>query len=85
MENGLGNLKGRCKRRRHSEERHDRYCSPNIIRMIKSRRIRWAGHVARMEIGEVYTWFWWEDIKERNHLEDLGLDVKLILKWVFKK
>ena len=38
-----------------------------------------------MEIGEVYTWFWWEDIKERNHLEDLGLDVKLILKWVFKK
>ena len=27
------------------------YCSPNIIRVIKSRRLRWAGHVARMEVG----------------------------------
>ena len=27
------------------------YCSPNIVRMIKSRRLRWAGHVARMEEG----------------------------------
>ena len=27
------------------------YCSPNIVRVIKSRRLRWAGHVARMEEG----------------------------------
>ena len=27
------------------------YCSPNTVRMIKSRRLRWAGHVARMEEG----------------------------------
>jgi hypothetical protein len=33
----------------HNEEIHNFYSSPNIIRMIKSRRIRWAGHVARME------------------------------------
>jgi hypothetical protein len=32
----------------HNEELHNQYCSPNIIRIIKSRRIRWAGHVARM-------------------------------------
>jgi hypothetical protein len=32
-----------------NEELHDLYSSPNIIRMIKSRRVRWAGHVARME------------------------------------
>jgi hypothetical protein len=32
----------------HNEELHNFYSSPNIIRMIKSRRIRWAGHVARM-------------------------------------
>jgi hypothetical protein len=32
----------------HNEELRDLYCSPNIIRMIKSRRTRWAGHVARM-------------------------------------
>ena len=31
------------------------YSSTNIVRVIKSRRMRWAGHVARMESGEVYT------------------------------
>jgi len=32
----------------HNEELNDLYCSPNIVRVIKSRRMRWAGHVARM-------------------------------------
>jgi hypothetical protein len=35
-------------RKLHSEELHNLYSSPNIIRMIKPRRMRWAGHVARM-------------------------------------
>ena len=34
--------------RLHNEELNDLYCSPNIVRVIKSRRMRWAGHVARM-------------------------------------
>ena len=33
----------------HNEELHSLYRSPNIVRVIKSRRLRWAGHVARME------------------------------------
>jgi hypothetical protein len=33
-------------RRLYNEELNDLYCSPNIIRVIKSRRMRWAGHVA---------------------------------------
>jgi len=42
-------------RKLHNEELDDLYCSPNIVRMIKSRRMRWAGHVARMgEKGGVY-------------------------------
>ena len=36
-------------RRLHNEELCDLYCSPNIVRVIKSRRKRWVGHVARME------------------------------------
>jgi hypothetical protein len=32
----------------HNEELTDLYCSPNIVRVIKSRRMRWAGHVTRM-------------------------------------
>ena len=35
-------------RRLHNEELHSLYRSPNIVRVIKSRRLRWAGHVARM-------------------------------------
>ena len=35
----------------HNEELNDLYCSPNIVRVIKSRRMRWAGHVARMGEG----------------------------------
>ena len=38
-------------RRLHNEELNDLYSSPNIVRVIKSRRIRKAGHVARMEEG----------------------------------
>ena len=38
-------------RRLHNEELHILYRSPNIVRVIKSRRLRWAGHVARMEEG----------------------------------
>jgi hypothetical protein len=35
-------------RKLHNEELNDLFCSPNIVRVIKSRRIRWAVHVARM-------------------------------------
>ena len=35
-------------RKLHSDELNDLYFSPNIVRMIKSRKIRWVGHVARM-------------------------------------
>ena len=38
-------------RKLHNEELNDLYCSPSIVRVIKSRRMRWAGHVARMEEG----------------------------------
>ena len=37
--------------RLHNEELHSMYRSTNIVRVIKSRRLRWAGHVARMEEG----------------------------------
>jgi hypothetical protein len=51
----------------HNEELHNLYCSPSIIRMIKSRRMIWAGHVARMGIRGMHIGFWWKSQKERDN------------------
>jgi hypothetical protein len=69
----------------HNEELNDLYCSPSIVRTIKSRRMRWAGHVARMGRGEACTVFWWGNLKERDHFGDPGVDGRIILRWIFRK
>ena len=71
-------------RKLHNEELNDLYCSPNIVRVIKSRRMRWVGHVARMEV-EVCTRFWWGNLRERDHLGDQEVDVRIILRWILRK
>jgi hypothetical protein len=37
-----------------------------------------------MERGEVHTGFWWGDMREGDHLEDLGVNWRIILKWIIK-
>jgi hypothetical protein len=44
--------------RLHSEELYDRYCLPNIVRLIKSRRMKWERHVAGLRRGKVHTGVW---------------------------
>jgi hypothetical protein len=44
-------------RKLHNEELNDLYSLTNIVRVVKSRSMRWAGHVARMGRGEAYTGF----------------------------
>jgi hypothetical protein len=55
-------------RRLHNEELHILYSSPNIIRQIKSMKMRWAGHVARMEEERKVSGFWCESQKKKDHL-----------------
>jgi hypothetical protein len=57
----------------------------NIVRVIKSRRMRWAGHVARIGEGKVCTGFWWGNLREGDYWGDPGVDGKIILGWIFGK
>jgi hypothetical protein len=50
----------------HNDKLHNLYFSPNIVRVIKSRRMRWAGHVARMGRREAFTGFGWEARREET-------------------
>jgi hypothetical protein len=62
--------------------------SSNIIRLIGSRKMRWAGHAERMREGgrgEVRTGSCWGKRSEEDYLEDLGVCGRIILKWIFKK
>jgi hypothetical protein len=51
---------------------------------MNCRKVRGVGHVARKGKGEVNTGYWWVNLRERGHLEDPGIDVRIILRWMFR-
>jgi len=67
-------------RRLHNEELNDLYSSPNIVRVIKLRRIRWDRHVARM--GDERRAYMVLVGKLGAHWGDLGIDGRIILGWI---
>jgi hypothetical protein len=72
-------------RKLHNEELNDLYSLPNIVRVVKSRRMRWAGHVARMEEDRGVHRVWWGSLSERGHCGDQDVDGRIILRWMFRK
>ena len=62
-------------RKLHNKELSDRYSLPNIVRVVKSRRMTWAGHVVRMG----------GNLRERDQWEDPDADGRIILRWIFRK
>ena len=70
-------------RKIHNEELNNLSCSSNIVGVIRSRRIRWVRHVARMGREESYTGFWLVNLRERDLLGDQGVDRRIILRWIF--
>jgi hypothetical protein len=72
-------------RKLYNEELNDLYSSPSILQVITSRRMRWAGHVARMGRRELYIGFWRGNLRERDHCGDSYVDGRIISGWIFRK
>jgi hypothetical protein len=69
-------------RKLHNEELNNLYSLPNIVRVVKSRRMRWVGHVARMgEEREVHRVL----VRKRGRWGDPDVDGRMILRWMFRK
>jgi hypothetical protein len=68
-------------RKLHNDELHSLYYSPNIVKVIKSRWMRWVGYVARKGTGETFTGFWLGGTKRIDHCEDIGVGRRITLRW----
>jgi hypothetical protein len=67
-------------RKLHNEELRNLYSSPNVIGMMKSRRMRWAVYVAQMGRRGIHIGYWWESQKESDNYKDQDVGVWIILK-----
>jgi hypothetical protein len=72
-------------RKLHNEELHDLYSLPSIIRIIKLRRVRWAGHVAGMGEKKNAYGLLVGSQRERDCWEDQDIGGWIILGWVLER
>ena len=72
-------------RKLRNEELRDLYSLPNIVRVVKSRRMRWAGHVARMGEGRDVHRVLVGKPEGKSHWGDPYIDGRIILRWIFGK
>jgi hypothetical protein len=61
------------------------YISPNIVPVINSRRMRWRVMWQEWERYEIHAIFWLENLNGRGHLENIGVNVKIILERILGK
>jgi hypothetical protein len=71
-------------RKVHNEVFHNLYSSLSITRMIKSRRMRWAWHVAQIGRRGTRIGYWWKSEKERDHWEEKHVRGWTILIWILE-
>jgi hypothetical protein len=70
-------------RKMHIGELHDLYTSPDVIRQIKSSRMRWAGHVARISEGRNMYRVLVGKPEGKSYLKDQDIDETMGLEWIF--
>jgi hypothetical protein len=72
------------RRRLYNKELYAVYSSRNIVPVIKSKRLRWAGHVARMGRKGAYR-VWWGNLREGDKLKDRDIDGRIISRCMFER
>jgi hypothetical protein len=72
-------------RKLHNEELNDLDFSPTIVRVMKKRNMKWAGHVDYMGRGRVCRGFWWRNMRGRDHWGDSDVDGRIILMRILRK
>jgi len=70
-------------RRLHTDQLHDFCSSPNIVEVIRSIRVRWTGYVSGTEQSCTHGFVCGGEVRERDHLEDLVVDGRRMLGWMF--
>jgi hypothetical protein len=70
-------------RKLHNEVLNDLYSSPNVIQVVKLRRMSWVGHVACMG-DRRGSGFWWGNLRERDYLDGTDVDGRIILRWILR-
>jgi hypothetical protein len=69
----------------HNEELNDLYSFPNIVRVVKSRRMRWANMWRVWGRKEGCTGCWWGNLRQRGHWGDPDVEGRIILRGMFRK
>jgi len=64
-------------RKLHNEKVNDLYCEPKYYSCGQIEEMSWT--------GSIYGEFWWGNLRERDHLLYPDVDVKIILRWIFRK
>jgi len=72
-------------RKLHNEEQNNLCSTSKLVRVIKSRRMIWAEHVALLGEKRGAYRLLWENVRERDHLGDPGIDGRMILRRIFRK
>jgi hypothetical protein len=72
-------------RKLHNEELRDLYSSSGVIRIMKSKRMKWEEHLALVGRTGMHMGYWWESHTAGDHYEDKDVGGRTILRWILER